>query len=204
MDPRVAAVEKRTGTQIVLAVIERSDSYPELPWKAFALGAAVSGLVVAMRGMVSPGWASGAEALIAVTLTLATGVTGALMCVYLPGFARLFLDARRASAEVRQYASALFLSRAMFATRNRTGILLLVSLFERNVVILPDQGLDQRLSQDALQLVVARMTSVLKRGQVTLALEEGLNSLEQVLAVTAPGESGVNELADGIIEETGQ
>jgi putative membrane protein len=92
----------------------------------------------------------------------------------------------------------------MFATRNRTGILLLVSLFERNVVILPDQGLDQRLSQDALQLVVARMTSVLKRGQVTLALEEGLNSLEQVLAVTAPGESGVNELADGIIEETGQ
>ena len=37
LDRRIAEVEKRTGAQIVLAVIERSDSYAEIPWKAFAL-----------------------------------------------------------------------------------------------------------------------------------------------------------------------
>ena len=37
LDELIADVEKRTNTQIVLAVIKRSDIYAELPWKAFAL-----------------------------------------------------------------------------------------------------------------------------------------------------------------------
>lgn len=203
LDRRVEEVEKRTGTQIVLAVIERSDAYPELPWKAFALGAAVAGLLVSVQAMVRPEWTSGSEVLLAVAFTLAAGVTGALLCVYIPVFARLFLDAHRASAEVRQYASSLFLSREMFATRRRTGILLLVSLFERHVVVLPDTGLSQRLSQDALQVIIAQMATVLKKGQVARALEEGLGSLEDVLAGTATGDSRENELPDGIVEEKG-
>jgi putative membrane protein len=203
LDRRVAEAEKRTGTQIVLAVIERSDAYPELPWKAFALGVAVAGLLVSVQEMVRPGWTSSSELLLAVVVTLAAGVTGALLCVYVPAFARLFLDAHRASAEVRQYASSLFLSHEMFATRRRTGILLLVSLFERRVVVLPDTGLGQRLSQDAQQAIIARMATALKRGQVARALEDGLSSLEDVLAGTATGEPGENELPDRIVEEKG-
>lgn len=41
----IADAEKRTGAQIVLAVIERSDAYDEIPWKAFALGASLAGLL---------------------------------------------------------------------------------------------------------------------------------------------------------------
>jgi putative membrane protein len=204
LDGRVAAAEKRTGAQIVLAVIERSDSYPELPWKAFALGAAVAGLSVFVKAMLWPGWNSGSEVMLSAASVLAAGVTCALLCVCAPGFARLFLDANRASAEVRQYASALFLSREMFATRGRTGILLLVSLFERHVVILPDTGLRQRLSQDALQTIIARMTTALKKGEISRALEDGLDSLEEVLAGTATEASGENELPDEIIEEKGE
>lgn len=197
-------MEKRTGAQIVLAVIERSDAYPELPWKAFALGTAVAGLAASVQEMVRPGWTSGSEALLAVVVALATGITGALLCVYVPVVARLFLDSHRASAEVRQYASSLFLSREMFATRRRTGILLLVSLFERRVVVLPDTGLVQRLSPDALQAVIARMTAALKKGQINRALEDGLSSLEDALAGTATGESGGNELPNGVVEEKGE
>jgi putative membrane protein len=204
LDQRIAEVEKLTGVQIVIAVIERSDAYPELPWKAFALGAAVAGLAVFVQEMVRPGWTSGSEVLLAVALTLATGVTGALLCVYAPAFARLFLDSHRASAEVRQYASSLFLSREMFATRRRTGILLLVSLFERHVVVLPDTGLGQRLSQDDLQVIITRMTTALKKDRVEWALEEGLSSLKDVIAGKAIGESGENELPNGIVEEKGQ
>jgi putative membrane protein len=204
LDHRVAEVEKRTGAQIVLAVIERSDAYPELPWKAFALGVAVAGLLVALRDMARPEWTAGFAVLFAVALTLAAGITSALLCVYAPLFARLFLDRHRASAEVRQYASALFLSREMFSTSRRTGILLLVSLFERQVVVLPDTGLAQRLSQDSLQMIIVRMTTALKKGQVERALENGLDSLDDILAGTATGESGKNELANSVIEENGQ
>src|SRR6266478_3032193 len=39
IDRRIAAVEAHTGVQVLAAVVPRSDSYVELPWKAFALGA---------------------------------------------------------------------------------------------------------------------------------------------------------------------
>ena len=41
---RVAEAEARTGAQLVVAVIDRCDAYPELPWKAFALGVATTSL----------------------------------------------------------------------------------------------------------------------------------------------------------------
>ena len=37
LDKRIAEAEKVTKTQIVLATVKRSDSYVEIPWKAFAL-----------------------------------------------------------------------------------------------------------------------------------------------------------------------
>lgn len=203
LDPRVAEAEKRTGAQIVLAVIGRSDSYPELPWKAFALGTALAALPVYVMNGTRPGWASGNEAFLSAALPLGAGILCILLCLCAPAFARLFLDTHRASTEVRQYASSLFLTRELFATRGRTGILLLVSLFERQVVILPDTGLQRRLSQDVLLAIIARMTTALKEGEISRALEDGLASLEEVLAPTATGESGENELPDGIIEEKG-
>lgn len=203
LDQSIAEAEKRTGAQIVLAVIERSDSYPELPWKAFALGASLAGFAAVILDMLRPGWTSSFAALLAVTTALAAGAACALLCVFVPGFGRLFLSAHRAGAEVRQHAQALFLTHELFATHQRTGVLLLVSLFERQVVILPDTGLHKRLGQDAMQKIIARMSVALASGQFARALEDGLDSLEQVLSSAAPAGSGENELPNNIIEEKG-
>ena len=59
----------------------------------------------------------------------------------MPAFARLFLRKSRAAVEVLQYAKMQFLDRELFATPNRTAILVLVSMLERRVVILADKGL---------------------------------------------------------------
>jgi putative membrane protein len=120
-----------------------------------------------------------------------------------PRFARIFLDAHRAEVEVRQYAQSLFLSREVFATRERTGILLLVSMFEQQVIVFPDSGLDKRLSREALRSIVARMTTALAAGQAARALENGLQGLEEYLAVTAFAASSGSELPNSIIEEKG-
>jgi putative membrane protein len=203
LDRRVADAERRTGAQIVLAVVKRSDTYAELPWKAFALGAAVAGSGVFLFDLLRPGWHTSIAVLLAVVSTLATGAACALLCVALPRFARLFLDAHRAEVEVRQHAQSLFLSREVFATRGRTGVLLLVSMFERQVVLLPDTGLDKRLGRAAMHDIVARMTAALATGQVSSALEKGLQGLEEHLAATAAGAARENELPNVIIEEKG-
>lgn len=203
LDRRVADTEKRAGAQIVLAVVKRSDTYAELPWKAFALGAAVAGSGTVLLDLLRPEWNSGVAVLFAVVATLAAGAACALLCVAVPGFARFFLDAHRREVEVRQYAHSLFLSREVFATRGRIGVLLLVSTFERQVVLLPDTGLAKRLSREAMHDIVARMTAALAGGQVCLALENGLQGLEEHLAATAAGAARANELPNVIIEEKG-
>ena len=203
LDQRVASAEKQTGAQVVLAVIEKSDSYVELPWKAFALGAAGAGLAAAMLDLLQPRWFPFFTMFFAVTMTLLGGAFCALLSIALPGFARLFLDAHRAEVETRQYAESLFLSRELFATRKRMGILLLVSLFEQRVVVLPDTGLRRRLNADALQGIISRMTAPLAVGQVGRALEAGLAGLEEVLGAGATAASGVDELPNEIVEEDG-
>jgi putative membrane protein len=203
LDRRIADVEKRTGAQIVLAVVKRSDVYAELPWKAFALGTAGTGLVVTVLDLLRSGWHSSAAVLLAMTATLIAGAACALACVSLPGFARLFLDAHRAEVETRQYAESLFLSREVFATRGRTGVLLLVSLFERKVIILPDSGLSKHLSRDVSQKIITRMTSFLASGAVAKALEAGLAGLEEVLGTAVPAAAFENELPNTIVEEKG-
>ncbi|MGD0022887.1 MAG: TPM domain-containing protein [Smithellaceae bacterium] len=203
LDKRIAEAEKRTGAQIVIAVIHRSDSYLELPWKAFALGVSVAGLLVFIFDLLWPGWYSQTAVLISVVTILMTGIISAILSLYIPKFARFFLAAHRAEVEVRQYAKSLFLSHELFATQRRTGILLLVSLFERQVILLPDTGLSKRLNQKAMQKIITQMTPPLASGQVTRALENGLMKLTGIRAVKKRGKSRKNELRNEVIEEKG-
>jgi putative membrane protein len=203
LERRIAAAEKRTGAQIVLAVIERSDSYAEIPWKAFALGVSVAGLLVFTFDLLFSRWCSETIVLISVVTMLIAGILTALLSLYIPKFARFFLVTHRAEVEVRQNAESLFLSHELFATRRKTGILLLISLFERRIVLLPDKGFSRRLNQKAMQKVIAQMRPFLVLGQVAHALANGLESLEEILATKKRGKSRKNELSNSIIEEQG-
>ena len=202
LDALIKKTEKRTGAQIVLAVIRRSDSYAELPWKAFALGASIAGLLVFILNMPFNDWSLQIAKLFITAVILAGGAFFALLTVITPGFARRFLSADRADLEVRQYAKSLFLDHELFATKNRTGILFLVSLFERKVVILPDKGLDSQLTGETMQNIITSMTPFLKRKEIYRAFEAGMEQLCSVLK-SEEGSSEDNELPDQIIEEKG-
>lgn len=198
LDQRTAAAEKRTGVQIVLAIIERSDAYAELPWKAFALGASGAGLLILIMNMLWPVTSSLQATLLAVIIMLGAGAGFALLSVFVPDFARLFLSAHRAETETRQYAESLFLNKQLFATRERKAVLLLVSLFEHRIVVLPDAGIAQKINQDAANKIIQHMRKNLKAGQTARALEIGLEKLEETML--RPGSS--DELPN-VIEEKG-
>ena len=199
----IADAEKRTGAQIVLAVIERSDSYAEIPWKAFALGASIAGFLALVMNLLRPLTSAVTAALLAIVMILVAGAGFALLCVFFPNFARLFLPGHRAEVETRQYAESLFLSREMFATRERKAVLLLISLFERRIVVLPDVGLTRQLNKEAIEKILKHMRVYLKAGHTAQALDAGLKKLEEIISANVQPESSVNELSDKIIEEKG-
>lgn len=195
IEERAARLEARTGVQVVAAFADRCDDYPEIPWKAFALGAALASLAVAL----------GLQGAVLAALTLlGAGAAAALATVFLPAFARRFLQAGRRDAEVRQYAESLFLKHELFRTHERCGILVLVGLFERSVVILPDCGLRERIGTAELEDVIALMAPALADGRHAAAMLDGLNALEALLVARGfAGAAGVDEIAQEVIEEKG-
>ena len=203
LDRQIAEAEKQTGAQVVLASVVRSDSYVEIPWKAFAIGASVASLVTLFMDLFVLGWLTDRLILFSVGVILATGILGVLLTMLFPGFARLFLSHQRKEAETLQYAESLFLSRELFSTEDRRGILLMVSQFERQVVILPDKGARDLLDQEVLNGIIADMTLHLRRNELRQALETGLEGIRTALGPAQPGGTGKNEISNEIIEEEG-
>lgn len=204
LDSLITEAEMKTKAQIVLATVKRSDSYSEIPWKAFAFGICTACFAVFLLTLFVLRWISDTMILFSVGAILATGIILVLMTLLSPRIARLFLSESRKETEVLQYAESLFLSRELFATENRRGILLLISLFERRVVILPDIGARNRLSNDISKNIISKMTKYLRQNEVRNAMETGLEELISALHPSAPGGPVKDELSNQIIEEEGE
>ncbi len=203
LEKKIARAEEQSRSQIVLATVIRSDSYAEIPWKAFALGVSVSGLLALSGNLLFPGWIQGMAVLIAVFAMLATGAAMALLTILFPVFARLFLNDSRAETETRQYAESLFLSRQLFLTKHRTGILLLISLFEKKVVIIPDKGICDHVSNADIQRIIALMKAPLGRNEFRRSMEIAVDELTRIIEPLTADDTTGDELSNRIIEERG-
>jgi putative membrane protein len=202
---RVAGIERSTGVEVVAAIVARADSYPEIPWKAFALGSALSLFAATVAVLIAPGWEAAESIVETAVAALATGAAAALATVWIEPLARLFLSRARRQAEALQYAQAIFLETGLQRTPRRDGILLLVSLFEHEVVVLADRGVRDRLGAAALDAAVVAVTAALKRGHLKEALLGGLARLEEALAAggfrAQPAEP--DEVAETLIQQRG-
>jgi putative membrane protein len=205
IEARSAEVEARVGIQIVAAIIDKADAHVELPWKAFAMGAVLAGLALVVADAVRPQWLTANAALVDTVTILACGGASALLAIFAPSYARLFLRSTRRDYSVRRHAQTLFLERGLFATRQRNGVLILVSCFERRVELLADTGLHQHVSEAQWRPVIARMTPLLRERRFADALLAGLAATEKLLAGKGfkPAPGTVNELPDRPIEESG-
>lgn len=205
IEQRTALLEAHAGVQVITAVVGKADVYAELPWRAFALGSVLAALATVVADWLRPDWVSAHAALLHVVTILGVGAASALLAIVVPAYARWFLAVSRRDAEVRQYAESMFLRKALFATRGRNGILVLVCLFERKVEILADTGLHGRVGEPQWRSVIARMTPALASGHIAEALEQGLARLDDVLRERVPSipPDVPNELRDRPIEERG-
>jgi len=205
IDRRVTAVEARTGVQVVAAVVPRSDSYVELPWKAFALGASLAALGVVAADLWLRPWTTSTTALIHVVAILGPAATCALLAVFVPPFARGFLRRVHGHAAVKEYAESLFLRHELFRTRHRTAVLILVSRFERRVEILPDTGLHGRIGEAEWGQVIETMAPHLRDARPFQALEAAIDGVELLLVAKGfHAEKGTtNELSNRPIQERG-
>ena len=202
---RVAVLEAKTGVQLVTAMVARSDSYAEAPWKAFALGAAAAAMGAGAFAPLGGDWEPAQSAIYNAVAILGGGAILALFTVFVAPLARLFTDPPRRKVEVGQHARSMFFDRGLDRTRGRIGILLLVSLFERQVVLLADDGFEGKIADADWQELTQRVTLLLRHDGAVGALHAALDGLEALLLARGfHGKGSANELPNAVVIQGGR
>ncbi|HYC47544.1 MAG TPA: hypothetical protein VED01_18875 [Burkholderiales bacterium] len=201
----VGRFERETGIEAVAAVVGRCDVYPEVPWKAYALGSALGALAVMLYPAPFSGWMIESTLALGAMVILGAGAVFAALSALVAPFGRVFLDRTRAEGEARQYALGMFLDRELFGTAARRAVLLLVSRYERVAVVLPDTGIARHVDPDDMDRVARAMRTALRDRGVTGAFEAGfaeLQALVQTHGLSHEATPG-NALDNGIVTERG-
>lgn len=102
--------------------------------------------------------------------------------------------------DVRRVAERAFTRLGMTATRDRNGILFFVVPSRRQFVVLGDAGIHEKVGQEFWEQVAAAVQEHLRRGDFTLGLVRGIESVGEQLARHFPFDpkADKNELADAI------
>ncbi len=190
VEEAVRDAEARTSGEIVPYAVERSDEYPEASWRAATLGALLGGLAAAAVGGLVEVWGVPPAAWIALPAALGAAA-GALLCRTFSGIERSLVSASTMAERVAARADRAFLDQEVFATRDRTGILVFLSLFERRVVVRADGGIARKVAEAEWESVVAGIVAGIREGRPGEALARGIRSCGGILE-----RGGVDRRAD--------
>ena len=131
---------------------------------------------------------------------VAAGALGILVAMAIRPI-RLAL-AGKALIDRRVAARALeaFVEQEVFDTRDRTGILIFLSLYERRVQVIGDSGINARVPEGAWQEVVDIIVSHMKTGTPGAGLVKAIEKCGELLRTSGveirPDDT--NELSDGL------
>lgn len=193
IEAAVREVEGRSAGEIVPYAVERSDRYVRADWTGAALGALAASLSAALVRWTWDIW--GIPLPLWIALPPAGGAAlGWLATLAFPALRRALVGSDALAVRVEQRAVQAFLQEEVFRTRDRTGILILVSLFEHRVVVLGDRGLDGFVSASEWEEVVASIAAGIRRGQPGAALADGIRRCASLASRFPPRPDDRDEL----------
>ena len=193
IEAAVREVEARSAGEIVPYAVERSDRYGRAAWTAATLGALAASLAAALGYRAGEVW--GGPAALWIALPPAAGAAlGGLAALVVPSLRRALVPLEVMAERVQHRAARAFLDEEVFRTRDRTGVLIFVSLFEHRVVVLADRGLDGHVAPREWEDVVSGIAAGIRRGQPGAALAEGIRRCASLAARFPPRPDDRDEL----------
>lgn len=183
IEAAVKEAESKISGEIVPVFVWQSDTYPEARLKAFISGFILTACIILLIDEWM-GWAQFfllQDALYFLGSSVLGGFIGALLVQFIPAVKRFFVSPHRMDYCVDALARQTFLEYEVFNTRQRTGILLFVSLFEHEVEILGDSGINQKISSDEWAQIAHAMINQLKKGNRCEAFLNGIQHSRDLL-----------------------
>lgn len=197
----VAAAERQTSGEIVPYIVSRSASHEVAVWRGAGLFALLAyAVVLGVRWFSGWGGSQLTEGMIPVLLIIVAAVIGAALVHWIPAAKRRFAGQVRLALATHRRAMQAFVEKEVFSTRERTGILLFVSLLEHRIEVVGDAGINAKVDTDDWIGVVTTIQQHIKTGQLAEGLVQGIHQCGHLLekAGVAIRSDDTNELADDV------
>ncbi len=179
IEQAVREAERSTTGEIVVAVVHACDEYGSAGWRCAALLAGLALLGTGLLGRPLP-------LSVYFGVQLAALALGHALARFDP-VRRLFVSERLLARCAAERAAATFAGRGLRFTQGRTGILILIALFERRVVVLADRGIDQALGPgESWQEVVDLVLGGIRRGALADGIVDAVRRCGEILSHPLP------------------
>jgi putative membrane protein len=199
---RRAIVDAEAGTsaEIVPYVVASSDDYEVVLWRGAALSGALFSIVALLVYVFYQGWSlgwlyTGIGFAIWIMLGFAVGVS---VAAFVPKVFRMVAGRALLVKRVQARARRAFIEEGIFRTEAQTGILIFVSIRERRIEVIADQGVASAVPAGSWERVVGAVQPELRRAKLAQALVEGIRVcgvLVREIGLTADPQDR-NELGD--------
>jgi len=186
----VRNAEAHTSGEIVPLVVNASDHYVYVHF----IGAVIGQILFLGVGI----WILPECDLVRLLIFQALGfLLGYLLSKYVPPLKRSLLSHGTADAEVYDRALRAFYENELYRTRDRTGILIFVSLLERRVQVLADTGINARVPPGTWDEVVRIILEGIRLRDLSQGLCNAITRCGEILAREFPRKSDdTDELGD--------
>jgi len=196
----VKEAEDKISGEVVPVFVEKSGYYNIANYRGAFAGASLAFFVIIILDRyASPEFAVYDPMLIFLYVLLA-GIAGAAITHFLDPVKRMLLNQAHLDQATKKRAENAFLEEEVFATRHRTGIMIFVSFFEREVIVMADRGISKVVEQKEWDKMVNDIILNIRNGKVTEGLEAAIKRCGQVLLEKGflKTTDDVNELRDDL------
>jgi len=190
------AAETRTGGEIVPYIVERTIEKDRAKWCGSAIGALAAALAAGLVNVLGEYW--GGSGVWWITLPTVVGAGLGYLLGGLDAAGRWLVPDDHAERAVVTRAEAAFVEEEVFDTRDRTGILVFLSLAERRAVILADAGINRSVPEGTWREVVTELVAGIKGGDAAGAMRAAVTRCGEILEThgVALRPDDVDELPD--------
>ena len=199
----VKNAEEKISGEIVPVLVERSGDYLIALYKGSLIGAALTfvSMVVLDRFVINDAVNTlFYDPVFILLIVILGGVLGAVVPYFSDPVKRLLVARRYQDLVTRQCAENAFLEEEVFNTRQRTGVMIFVSFFEHEVIVMADKGISKIVDQKQWDKIVQDLIKDIRNGRVVEALETGIKQCGDILLEKGFRKTidDVNELRDDL------
>lgn len=199
IEQAVKEAEASSGGEIVPVFTRQSSFYEMALWRGGFITACFAGLVlIVLHGLTD--WLLFLPSYLWLLTVLTSGLLGAALVVTVPSLKRCLTGKRLMQARALDQAKNMFYDYRVGDTEQRTGMLLFISFFEKQAVILADTGIAELVHEEQWQEIIRSLTRGQKEGKVTESICEAIKACGLLLKQSGIqcADSDDNELSDSI------